>query len=90
MFGGNGGLLGFSIGNPKYLGGPNGFEPPPLGSHGWLTKTLLTFLGMSSCKLTSYVPFWMCGLDMIPTTICTSANTNGSLVTIIINIGINT
>jgi hypothetical protein len=31
MFGGNGGQLGFTIGNPKYprdFGGPNGSEPP--------------------------------------------------------------
>ncbi len=32
MFGGNGGLPGCTIGNPKYLGGlggPNGFKLPP-------------------------------------------------------------
>jgi hypothetical protein len=37
MFGGNGGLPKFPIGNPKYLeglGGPSGFEPPLLGSNG--------------------------------------------------------
>jgi hypothetical protein len=34
MFGGNGGLLGFTIGNPKYLGGPSGFEPPLGGFNG--------------------------------------------------------
>jgi hypothetical protein len=26
MFSGNGDLLGFTIGNPKYFGGPGGFE----------------------------------------------------------------
>jgi len=37
LFGGNGGLLGFIIGNPKYLEGlvgPGGFELPPIGSNG--------------------------------------------------------
>jgi len=37
LFGGNGGLLGFTISNPKYLGGLSGlggFESPPLGSNG--------------------------------------------------------
>jgi len=32
LFGGNGGPLGFSIGNPKYpraIGGLGGSEPPP-------------------------------------------------------------
>jgi len=37
LFGVNGGLPGFTIGNPKYLGGPSGlggFELPLLGSNG--------------------------------------------------------
>jgi len=36
LFGGIGGLFGFTINNPKYLGGLgglNGFEPPPHGSN---------------------------------------------------------
>jgi len=39
LFGDNGGLLGFTIGNPKYprgigcLSGPGRFEPPLLGSN---------------------------------------------------------
>ncbi len=64
MFGGNGGLLGFIIGNPKYpkgLGGPSGpsgpsgFKLPPLGSNGCPTKILSTSLGTSICTLTSCV-----------------------------------
>jgi hypothetical protein len=40
MFGGNGSLPGFTIGNPKYprgpggLGGLGGSKPPPPRSHG--------------------------------------------------------
>jgi len=40
MFGGNGGLFGFTIGNPKYLGGlgsssgPSRSKPPPPRSNG--------------------------------------------------------
>jgi hypothetical protein len=46
MFGGNGGLLGLIIGNPKYLGSLGGFEPPPPRSNGCLTKILSTSLGI--------------------------------------------
>jgi hypothetical protein len=61
MFGGNGGLLGFIIGNPKYLKGSRGLgglgksEPPPLGSNGCLAKILSTSMGISVCTSTSYV-----------------------------------
>jgi len=37
LFGGSGGLHGFTIGNPKYLGGPSrpsGFKLPPFGFDG--------------------------------------------------------
>ncbi len=40
MFGSNGGMFGFTIGNPKYLGGlgcssgPSRSEPPHPGSNG--------------------------------------------------------
>jgi hypothetical protein len=58
---------------------------PPPGFDGWLTKTLFTFLGISSCTLTSCVPLGICGLDLIPTILWTCADTNGASVTIIIN-----
>jgi hypothetical protein len=60
MFGGNDGLLGFIIGNPKYLGGPiglGGFKPLPPISNGCLTKILSTSLGISVRTLTSFVSF---------------------------------
>jgi len=44
-------LFGSIIGNPKYLDGPRGhgglggFEPPPLGSNGYLVKIMSTSLG---------------------------------------------
>ncbi len=63
MFGGNGGLLGFIIGNPKYLdgfgglGGLGGFKPPPLGLNGCLVEILSTSLGTSVCTLTNCVSF---------------------------------
>jgi hypothetical protein len=63
LFGGNGGLLGFIIGNPKYpdrfggLGGLGGFKPPPLGLNGCLAEILSTSLGTFVCTLTSCVSF---------------------------------
>jgi hypothetical protein len=63
LFGGNGGLLGFIIGNPKYHdgfggpGGPGGFKPPPPGSNGCPTEFLSTSLGIFVCTLTSHVSF---------------------------------
>jgi hypothetical protein len=68
MFGGNGGLLGFIIGNPKYLGGPTGlggFEPLPPIFNGCLTKNLSTSLGIYVCTLTSFVSFRVKGLVLI-------------------------
>jgi len=62
LFGGNGGLLGFMIGNPKYLGGPGGLSGPSgsklpfLRFDGWLTKTLFTTLGISSCNSQTMFP----------------------------------
>jgi len=64
VFGGNGGLPRFINSNPQYfegfrgpsgLGGPGVFEPPPLGSNGYLVKTLSTFVGIFVCTLTSCV-----------------------------------
>jgi len=40
LLGGNGGLLGFTIGNLKYPKGLNGIDPPPPGSNGCSTKIL--------------------------------------------------
>jgi len=45
---------------------------------------------MSSCKLTSFLPLGVYGMDMNPTTICISVETNGASVTIIIYLGIAT
>jgi hypothetical protein len=53
LFGGNGGLLGFTIGNPKYLEGPKGhggfggLDLLPFGSDGCPTKILSTSLGIT-------------------------------------------
>ncbi len=84
MFGGNGGLLECTVGNPKYLRGPNGSKLPPLWSDGWFTKTLFTFPRISSCKFKNYVPLGMCGLDLIPTIISSSANANKISIIVII------
>jgi hypothetical protein len=48
-------------------------------------KTLFTFLGKSSCKFTNYVPLGMCGFDLISPIVVTGGDTNGALVTIIID-----
>ncbi len=91
MFSVNGGLPGFTIGNPKYLGGlrgpsgPSGYGPPPPRSDGWLTKTLFTSLGISSCKFTNYVPLGVCGLDLTPSIIWIGANMNGTSIIVIID-----
>jgi hypothetical protein len=86
LFGGNGGLLGFAIGNPKYLGGPSGlggFEPVFRGSNG-LIKTLFTFLGISLCKFTNFIPLGVCGMDLATSIVWTCADTNEDSITIII------
>ncbi len=85
MFGGNGGMPRFTIGNPKYLGSPNGSNPPILGFDGYPTKKLFTFLGIFTRTLTSYVPLGVYGLDLIPTTIWIGVVTNGTSITIIID-----
>jgi hypothetical protein len=66
MFGGNGGMPRFTIGNPKYLGSPSGSNPPFPKFDGYRTKKLFTFLGISTCTLTSSVPLGIYGLDLIP------------------------
>ncbi len=85
MFSGNGDLPRCTISNPKYHGGLGGHELPPPWSDGWLTKTLFTSLKKSSCKFTNFVPLGVCGLDLIPPTLVTSANTNGTFVIVIID-----
>jgi hypothetical protein len=51
---------------------------------------LFTSQGISSCKLTNFVPLGVCGLDLIPIIILTSVDTNRALVIVIINWGIAT
>jgi hypothetical protein len=88
LFGGNGGFLRFTISNPKYLGGPSGpsgSELPPLGSNGRLVEILFTSLSISSCKFTNYVPFGVCGLDLTPSTIWISVDTNKASIIVIID-----
>jgi hypothetical protein len=41
-------------------------------------------------QIHNYVPLGMCGLDLIPPIVVTSANTNGALVIVIIDWGITT
>jgi len=65
LFGGNGGLLGFTISNPKYLEGPSGLDPFPLVSDGYLAKISSTFLGIFMCTFTRFVPFGIYGVDFI-------------------------
>jgi hypothetical protein len=90
LFGGNGGLFGSTIGNPKYLGGLGGFEPPPTRSNDCITKIIFTFLVISSCKLTNSIFLGVYGLDLTLSTIWMVANTNKALVNIIIDWGIAT
>jgi hypothetical protein len=83
MFGVNGGLLVFTIANPKYLKSPNGLDP----SHrfgGRSEKILSTFLGISVCILTRSIPFGVCGLDFIPVMVWVGVIVNGISINIII------
>jgi hypothetical protein len=89
LFGGNGGLLKFIIGNPKYLkgfgglGGPSGFEPLLPRFNGCQTKIMFTSMSISVCTLTSCLGVW--GLDLKLIIIWADIVTNGALVTITIN-----
>jgi hypothetical protein len=47
-------------------------------------------LGISSCKLTNYVPLGVCGLDLTPSIVRLGVDTNGASIIIIINWGIAT
>ncbi len=84
MFGGNCGLLRFTIGNPKYLegfegpSGPSGLDPPPFRSDGYPTKIMSTSLGIFVCILTRFVPLGVCGLNLIPTMVWVGALVNGT------------
>ncbi len=85
MFGGNGDLFGFVNGNPKYPRGLGGSEPPLPRFDGWLAKKLFTFRGIFSCKPINFVPLGVCGLDLTPSTLWTSVDTNRASITIIID-----
>jgi hypothetical protein len=92
MFGGNGGLLGFTIGNPKYpkgLGGLSGLNPPS-GSIGCLAKILSTSLGISICMFTRFVSLGVYGINLMPIMVWASVVVNGILITITIKWGITT
>jgi len=93
LFGGNGGLLGFSIGNPKYpagleslggLGGLGGHDPPPPGFNGFPTKIKSTSLGISVCMLTRFVPLKVCGLNFILGMVWASVVINGASIIVTI------
>jgi len=76
----------FAISNPKHLKGPcgpSGFELLLHGSYG-LTKTLFTSLGISSCKLTNFIPLGVCGMDLTPSIVWTGVDINEASITIII------
>jgi hypothetical protein len=47
---------------------------------------MFTSLGISYCKLTNLIHLGICGMDLIPTTICVGANTNGVSVIVIIDL----
>jgi hypothetical protein len=88
-----GGLVGFTIGNPKYLeglGGPNGpsgpsgLDRPPPRFNGCPTKILPTFLGIFVCILTRHVPLEIYGLDFILIMVCVRVVVNETLVAIAI------
>jgi hypothetical protein len=78
MFGGNGGILGFTIGNTKYPKGPLGSNPPPPRSDGSPTKIMSNFLGISICILTRSVPLGVYGLDFIPVMVWVGVIVNGT------------
>jgi len=46
---------------------------------------MFTSLGLFSCKLTNFVPLGVYGLDLTPSTIWISVDTNGVSIIIIIN-----
>jgi hypothetical protein len=46
---------------------------------------LFPFLGISSCKLTNYVPLGVYGLDLTPSIVWMGADTNGASITVIID-----
>ncbi len=84
----------FTIGNPKYLEGIedpcglDGFNPPPLGSDGYLTKIMSTSLGISICMLTWFVPLGVYGLK--PVIVWAGVVVNGISITVTIEWGITT
>jgi hypothetical protein len=84
MFGGNGGLLGFTIGNPKYLEGRGGPNLPPPRFDGCPTKIMSTSLGIFICILTRSVPLGVYGLDLILVMVWVGVIVNGTSVIITI------
>ncbi len=80
-----GGLVGFTIGNPKYLegpSGPSGHDPLPLGSDGRPTKIPSTSLGIFVCIFIRSVPLEVFGMDLIPIMVRgVGVVVNGALVT---------
>ncbi len=90
MFGDNGGLPRFTIGNPKYPEGLRCLDPLPHGFNGCPTKILSTCLGISICTFTRFVPLGVYGLEIIPTIIWAGVVVNGTLVTVTIDWGIAT
>ncbi len=80
----------FTISNPNYLeglegpSGIGGLDVPPPRFDGRPTKILSTSLGIFVCILARFVPFGVCGLDLIPTMIWIGVVVNG--VSIIVTI----
>jgi hypothetical protein len=88
-------MLGFTIGNSKYPKGdgcPSGIREPdlPPGSDGSLAKIMSTYLGISECTFTRFVPLGICDLNLIPTIIWVGVFVNGASVIITIEWGIAT
>ncbi len=77
-------MLGFSIGNPKYLEGLGGHDPPPPGFNGYPTKIMSTSLGIFVCMLTRSIPLKVYGLDLILGMVWANVVVNGASITITI------
>jgi hypothetical protein len=48
-------------------------------------KIIFTSQGISSCKLTTFVPLGVCSLDLIPTIVLTNIEINKTSIIVIIN-----
>jgi len=75
MFGGNGGLLGVTIGNPKYPRGPGGlsghggYESPPSRFNDLLAKTMFTSPVYIFMQTQKFFFFGVCVLGLTPSTV---------------------